>query len=158
MVNRSFVQHRIPPTSRFIIRKSSSPFAVTLFLILIFASSIFVFLFCTRNILDDEQKPLFSKPEKFQSKSELVWCFLRFIVVIISFYCLVFCFVARFSLACAFVSSFSLPFFCFRHVSCLWFDNLELKYTYVKTLDWVWIKGGICISWNLARLRKSNTV
>lgn len=135
MVNRSFVQHRNPPTSRFIIRKSFSPFAVTLFLIFIFASSIFVFLFCTRNILEDEQKPLFSKPEKFQSKPELVWCFLRFSVVIISFYCLVFCFVARFSLVFAFVLSFLLPSFYFRHGSCLWFDDLEWKYMYVKTLD-----------------------
>ncbi|XP_038882951.1 O-fucosyltransferase 38 [Benincasa hispida] len=70
MVNRSFAQHRIPSTSRFLLRKSSR-FALTLCLIFIFASSIFVFLFCTRNILEDEQKPLFSKPEKFQSKSEL---------------------------------------------------------------------------------------
>lgn len=134
MVNRSFAQHRIPSTSIVLLRKLS-PLALTLCLIFIFASSIFVFLFCTRNILEDEQKPLFSKPEKFQSKSELVWFFLRLIVVIISFSCLVFCFVARSSLAFDFLSSFPWSPFYFRHGSCLWFDNLELKYMYAKTLD-----------------------
>ncbi|KAG7027146.1 hypothetical protein SDJN02_11157, partial [Cucurbita argyrosperma subsp. argyrosperma] len=69
MVNRSFAQHRASSNSRFLLRKSS-PFAFSLCLIFIFASSIFVFFFfCARNVLEDEQKPLFPKPEEFPSHS-----------------------------------------------------------------------------------------
>ncbi|XP_023003568.1 O-fucosyltransferase 38 isoform X1 [Cucurbita maxima] len=69
MVNRSFPQHRTSSTSRFLLRKSS-PFAFSLCLIFIFASSIFVFFFfCARNVLEDEQKPLFPEPEEFPSHS-----------------------------------------------------------------------------------------
>uniref|UniRef100_A0A7N2LXZ0 Uncharacterized protein n=1 Tax=Quercus lobata TaxID=97700 RepID=A0A7N2LXZ0_QUELO len=60
MVNRGSSHYRASLTSRFLPRKAS-PYAITLYIISLFAFSIFIFLFNTRNILEeDEQKPNFS--------------------------------------------------------------------------------------------------
>ncbi|KAK4585528.1 hypothetical protein RGQ29_022971 [Quercus rubra] len=60
MVNRGSSHYRASLTSRSLPRKAS-PYAITLYIISLFAFSIFIFLFNTRNILEeDEQKPNFS--------------------------------------------------------------------------------------------------
>ncbi|KAF3966383.1 hypothetical protein CMV_009510 [Castanea mollissima] len=65
MVNRGSSHYRASLTSRFLPRKAS-PYAITLYIISLFAFSVFIFLFNTRNILEeDEQKPNFSG--EFQS-------------------------------------------------------------------------------------------
>ncbi|KAJ7945253.1 O-fucosyltransferase [Quillaja saponaria] len=65
MVNRG--HFRVPLSARFLLRKPSSN-AITLYIIFIFAFSVFIFLFYARNIVEDEQKPLIS----VESQSEKV--------------------------------------------------------------------------------------
>ncbi|KAB1210579.1 hypothetical protein CJ030_MR6G010875 [Morella rubra] len=66
MVSKGHSHHRTSLTSRFLPIKPS-PYAVTVYIIVLFAFSIFLFLFYTRALLEEDQrKPFFS--EEFQSE------------------------------------------------------------------------------------------
>lgn len=56
-------------TAKSLSRRSSSFLNITLYIILLFAFSIFIFLFNTRDILDNEQKPAFVEVSDSESES-----------------------------------------------------------------------------------------
>ncbi|KAF8411688.1 hypothetical protein HHK36_004246 [Tetracentron sinense] len=61
---------RIPATARFL--PKISPFSIAVYITLLFAFTIFVFIFSTKEILEDEQKPLFSEESQSQQDNEYV--------------------------------------------------------------------------------------
>ncbi|KAA8531063.1 hypothetical protein F0562_005772 [Nyssa sinensis] len=67
--NRGSSHFRTSVTAKFFPRKPS-PYSFTVYIILLFAFSIFLFVFYSRDILEDEQSPIFS--EESQSESQQI--------------------------------------------------------------------------------------
>ncbi|CBI37547.3 O-fucosyltransferase 38 isoform X1 [Vitis vinifera] len=73
MVNsRGYSHSRASSTSKFLPRKPTL-YTITVYIILLFAFSIVIFLFYTRDVLEDEQKPLSSEDSQFVQMQDELW-------------------------------------------------------------------------------------
>uniref|UniRef100_A0A5B7BWH8 O-fucosyltransferase family protein n=1 Tax=Davidia involucrata TaxID=16924 RepID=A0A5B7BWH8_DAVIN len=71
--NRGSAHYRTSATAKFLPRKPS-PYSITLYIIILFAFSVFVFVFYSKDILEDEQKTLFSEESQPQQiPDEQLW-------------------------------------------------------------------------------------